>query len=647
MSFKPLRNPPMPKHQKQEPSTTPEPECYDQPALGPDCCACDSSLLCSCTSRVGKSHSQSRSSKVSSAKWENQLPSKDVRCCTGYHEGECSCFDEDSQNWKDSVSFGGQMTPSASTASGAGLREPADRLSWDEPLNQFGSPEALENEPTEANRSASTVQCASIPFSLLRVALSLSSLAETVIEPDPFTATGASRSDTTDELPLHLQDHRLFVDVDYDSQELRIFARFPSASGQFVKTYLSILASVRSVSCMSGILNTKVPTFPYRNIFRELMTDHCDGKLTRTDRLLMYAYLSVIARRLQLSELQDIADDFAQQELNAAQGLDENADDVGPEGIIELIKCVVANPAPRPDDDQSNYRDRHDTAGVISIEQKFGRDRLSEMVKAFLAKNLAVYRFHPDLQDLLAVLPRFCLELLLQNPIPVKKPSELAPAFQFNNTFSDDDSLYSWDKEAKDFGAAPESDQKSSVAEYSRRHGESGCSSEAQMKVSSLNKLQVPPIDDTKTDSAVKKTSKKTKKTKKVKKVKKVKKIKKTKRVSWAESKNEWDFLPVECTSKGLCGYLAGGVCFDCNGKVGGCVQPWERKVGPEGVWRGNEFWRWEAVNLLEGWDECGRDYDWYFSGPDEYYCSVCDTDWVGTKECGYGCSKPEVSEEW
>ncbi|RPA82492.1 hypothetical protein BJ508DRAFT_305630 [Ascobolus immersus RN42] len=502
-----------------------------------------------------------------------------------------------------SVSSGGVRTPSVSTASGSGWEAVSPVVSsegvfsWDSPsLNLQDTPNkrshmapsgAKKKRTSSANARSSMARAKhfAIPFPLLSSAFPNSS------EPIASVWEVMERSRTPAE-PSYQQPNHISFDYDFETKNLRIFGDIPTTSAKFLEMYLSILATIRSLSADKEKLQILPPEL--RNIFETLMKDS-----KREDRVLVYTYLSILARGLKLWQLQEIANESVQAELTAAGKLKpssgicmswddpcvESTDDIGVDGIVELVNCIVANSAETNENDFSADNEvsiegfrrtlgvdnrtelkMAENANIAKLSRKYGGDKLSVMFKKFIAEKLVFYRFEPKIQDLLEDLPHFALELLLLHPLPAQKPdgprlaSKLEPSGQTPNHNDAEDPSGETVRTEKE----PRSSQRKSIAELEERLAELDEQLKA-IRVSDKEKAKPDgktsgkvdtktsqPLNDSMTTSLSKKSSKKSKKS------------------SESKVKSIWSPPPTKCTSPtGSCGYIHSQLCDFCFARSG------------------------------------------------------------------------------
>ncbi|RPA82487.1 hypothetical protein BJ508DRAFT_375735 [Ascobolus immersus RN42] len=326
--------------------------------------------------------------------------------------------------------------------------------------------------PQEATKGVDMISSASVPLSIFTNALPASSETLKLLNSLPTSPNDES----AESLHPSLQKYQHSLHIDRASCCLILTGCFPPATPHYLLSYLALLAPLRSLGNRQRSANdSSEPMLPaqYQNLFLDLSESAGCGQ---SEKALVLAYLAVLARKLRLEELQDLAENSLNKLLTDAASLrhgwadfdptrsdywegavrwDEKVD-VGVDGMVGLIRAVLANPykdeleantfqhADRDYDEKSLREMGHAKRytgyeavpwnndwphGEISIKRQFQKNYLTELVYKFFASRVTYLRYHPEVISLMTELPQLTLDIL------VRYPPQPSPVFYYKDGF--------------------------------------------------------------------------------------------------------------------------------------------------------------------------------------------------------------------
>ncbi|RPA82495.1 hypothetical protein BJ508DRAFT_375737 [Ascobolus immersus RN42] len=361
--------------------------------------------------------------------------------------------------------------------------------------------------PGDASNASRT---AYVSLALFQNALPPSATTFEILESLPNTQPQA---DTLTSIPTTLREYHVMLHKDAFRQLLVINGRLPGMVPQMLQTYLALLVPLRLKSIAEDA-EDEAPKLPpeFEKLFMHMVTGFNPG-----EKALAFTYLAILARKLALEDLQDLAEKHVLEVLDEAarriQGwawfnslLDEcwigavrwdKQHDIDVDGIISLVKAIFANPAeedvefekPAPFDYKRlceggvGTRQDHLPQGEAELwlEQQFKKDDLTEAIYNFVNYKFIHLRFHPEMQKLLRDFPQLAFETLMRyRPYQGIEP-QTGRSFEFTD-WEDETTAPTFDQLAKVVceGCAEKADRL-------RREGE--------MKEMCICGLKSPPSD--------------------------------------------------------------------------------------------------------------------------------------------------------
>ncbi|RPA82496.1 hypothetical protein BJ508DRAFT_89107 [Ascobolus immersus RN42] len=268
-------------------------------------------------------------------------------------------------------------------------------------------------------------------------------------------------------IPASLHRHHVTLHKNPATHMLIITGDLPKGVSQHLQTYLSLVGSVRLMATDDDLSEAI-----------ELPVD-CQDWLMRisegcrpNEKAALFVYLAIIARKLGLEDLKDIAEANVSQILGDAASRTQGwiwsekfgcwngaarwdpLEDVDVQGVISLVKAILANPVDAaetglndPFDHKRLYeggtstKDEGKQAGYSYnwLKQRFEKDYLTELIYRFIDHKFAQLRYHPEIQELLQEFPQLAFDLLMRSSKAIREVPVVEKEEEEESDDDDDD----------------------------------------------------------------------------------------------------------------------------------------------------------------------------------------------------------------